>query len=171
MNLISKFYPLLSVFLVSLLLISNPCQALVSDMNAALLIDAKSADYNFKTGVDTYSGDVKIDQGSTHIRADKVITKKDSRNRIDEAVAYGNSQPAHYWTLPNRKEPVIHAYAKIIKFYPTTSNAVLQDNVTMRQGNNTFQGQLIYYNGEDQTIILPPSKNGRAVITYHPEKS
>lgn len=145
--------------------------ALESDNRAKLHIVADSGTYNFKTGIDVYEGHVKVDQGTTHITADKLITKKNNRHKIEEATAYGIETLAHFWTLPKLGEPEIHARAKIIKFYPLQMNASLEHDVTVTQGENSFQGEVIHYNSNEQTITLPASLNGRAVLVYNPEKS
>jgi lipopolysaccharide transport protein LptA len=112
---------------------------------------------------------VQIDQGTTHVTADRLTTKTNDKHQIQEAIAYGISDLAHFWTTPAAGEQVVNAHAKIIKFYPITSNATLQGEVTVAQGENNFQGQLIHYNMNDQTIIVPETKNGRAVIVYNPD--
>ncbi|MBX3709205.1 MAG: lipopolysaccharide transport periplasmic protein LptA [Gammaproteobacteria bacterium] len=144
--------------------------ALDSDSLEKLNIVADSGTYNFKTGIDVYEGHVKIDQGTTHIAADKLITKKNNQHKIQEATAYGIQELAHFWTLPKQGEPEIHAQAKIIKFYPIESNVSLEHDVHVTQGKNSFQGELVHYNSHDQTIIVPSSTNGRAIIVYNPDK-
>lgn len=143
---------------------------LESDKKEKVYILADSGVYNFKTGIDIYEGNVKIDQGTTHITADRLITKKNDKHKIKEAVAYGITKLAHYWTLPNQKDPEIHAHAKIIKFYPIESKVTLEKNVLITQGENSFKGELIHYNRNDQTITVPATANARAVIVYNPEK-
>lgn len=145
--------------------------ALDADRKEKLNIDAASVIYNFKTGVNQYEGPVKIDQGSTHITAIRLITKNNLSHKIEEAIAYGDATTlAHYWTLPKLGEPEIHAYAKVIKFYPIESNVTLEQDVHVKQGENSFKGELIHYNGSDQTITIPASTTGRAVMVYNPEK-
>jgi len=144
--------------------------ALDDDSKAKLNIVADSGTYNFKTGVDVYEGHVKIDQGSTHIIADKLITKKNNQHKIQEATAYGIHDLAHFWTLPKLGEPEIHAYAKTIKFYPLENNVSLEHDVTVTQGENNFKGELIHYNSNEQTITVPAISNGRAILVYNPEK-
>ena len=144
--------------------------ALDSDSKKKVNIEANSVIYNYKTGVDTYEGQVKVNQGTTHITADRLVTKSNSHHIIQEATAYGEETLAHYWTLPKIGEPEIHARAKIIKFYPIESNVTLEQDVHVAQGENSFQGELIHYNSNDQTITVPASKNGRAVIVYNPDK-
>lgn len=159
------------LFLTSICLsMHSHCFALDSDRSARLNIIADSGIYNFKSGVDVYEGHVIVDQGTTHIRADKLVTKKNNHHKIEEATAYGTQALAHYWTLSQSGEPEIHARAKIIKYYPIVANVTLQYEVHVTQGENSFQGELIHYNSNDQTITVPASTNGRAVLVYNPDK-
>jgi lipopolysaccharide export system protein LptA len=144
--------------------------ALDSDRKEKVNVEADSVVYNYKTGVDVYEGHVKVKQGTSHITADKLITKSNNQHQIQEATAFGLQELAHYWTVPKIGDPEVHAEAKIIKFYPLESNVTLEQNVYATQGENSFQGELIHYNSKDQTITVPAAKNGRAVIVYNPEK-
>lgn len=144
--------------------------ALPEDNKEKIYIVADSTNYNYKTGFTVYEGHVKVDQGTTHITADRLTTKMNAQHKINEAIAYGLHEPAHYWTLPKTEDPEIHANANIIKFYPTDSNVALEQNVIVTQGENSFQGQLILYNRNDQTVIVPASNKGRAVLVYNPER-
>lgn len=143
--------------------------ALPQDRKEKLHITADSTVYNYKQGVNFFLGHVQIDQGTTHITADKLTTKAGNGHHINEAVAYGVENLAHFWTTPKAGDKEMNALAKIIKFYPLTSNATLQGDVLVTQGENHFQGQLIHYNMNDQTIIVPETKDGRAVLVYNPE--
>ena len=144
--------------------------ALPEDKQQKVYIVSDASIYNYRTGISVFEGHVRIDQGSTHITADRLITKNNDQHKMQEAIAYGFTTLAHYWTLQKPDAPEIHAYAKIIKFYPLNSNVTLEENVLVRQGENVFRGQLIHYNKNDQTIIVPPSKDGGAVLVYHPDK-
>jgi lipopolysaccharide export system protein LptA len=144
---------------------------LESDKNQKVFIVADSGVYNYKTGIDIYEGHVVVDQGTSHITADRLITKRNQQDhQIREAIAYGFTTLAHYWTLPNEKDPELHAKAKIIKFYPIESKVTLEKNVFVTQGENSFKGELIHYNRDNQTITVPATANARAVIVYTPEK-
>lgn len=151
-------------------LFTSTLYALQEDSKEKIYIVADSTIYNYKTGVNIFIGNVKVDQGTTHIRADKLITKNNTQHKIHEAIAYGLKDLAHYWTLPKLGDPETHARAKVIKFYPIESNVTLEQNVVVVQGKNSFQGELILYNRGDQTITVPASKNGRAVLIYNPDE-
>jgi len=143
--------------------------ALPTDKNQKVHIVSDSWTYNYKNGSSLFEGHVKIDQGTTHIIADRLITKNNTQHKIEEAIAYGIDSVAHYWTLPKINDAEIHAFARVIKFYPISSNITLEKDVTVKQGENSFQGQLIHYNMNEQTIAVPASKNGRAVVIFNPD--
>jgi lipopolysaccharide export system protein LptA len=152
------------------LFLSCCCFALPSDSKEVIHIVSDEWTYNYKTGVNEYTGHVVIDQGTTHLTADRLTTKSNAHHKIQEAIAYGLNQPAHYRTLAKMGDTEMHAYANIIKYYPIESNVTFEQNVTLKQGENSFQGQLIHYNSYDQTIAVPERVNSQAVIVYNPDK-
>jgi lipopolysaccharide export system protein LptA len=155
--LLAFFFPLISV-------------GLPKDKSAPVHIIADSSIYNYKTGVNHFDGHVKVDQGTTHLTADRLITLNNDQHKMQMATAYGIGELAHYWTLPKVGDPEVHAHAKIIKFYPIESNVTLEQDVVVTQGENSFQGQLIHYNSNEQTITVPALDKSRAVLVYNPDK-
>lgn len=143
--------------------------ALPEDDKEKVYIVSDRSNYNYKTGINVFEGNVKVDQGTTHLTADKLITKSNDQHKIKEAIAYGIEKPAHYWTLPKVDDPELHTYALIIKYYPMDSNVIFEKNAVATQGENSFQGQLILYNMKDEIITVPASNNGRAVLVYNPD--
>lgn len=144
--------------------------ALEEDTHSKIYIQSDACIYNYKTGASVFTGNVHVDQGSTHIIADKLTTKSNNQHKIHETIAYGITNLAHYWTLPKVGDPEIHAHAKIIKYYPIDANVTLEQTVKVDQKDNNFQGELIHYNLNNQTITVPASKNGRAVLVYNPDE-
>lgn len=143
-------------------------QALQSDSLEKLHITADSTTYNFKTDTTLFSGHVIANQGSTHLTAEKVITKANAKHDIQEIIAYGHGKTqAHYSTLPRPNDQAMHAFGDIIQYYPLSANVTLHKHVTVLQGENSFQGELIHYNMNEQTITVPPSPKARAVIVYN----
>lgn len=145
--------------------------ALVEDNKEKMVITADSSIYNYKSGYTVFEGHVKVDQGTTHLTAAKLTTKTDMNHHLQEAIAYGVNELAHYWTLPKQGDPEVHAQAKIIKLYPVKSNVALEQNVVLTRGADHFEGELIIFNRDDQTIVVPQKQNTRATLTIYPEKS
>lgn len=144
--------------------------ALQEDNKQKVLIKGDSALLNYKTGVNIFKGNVIVDQGTTHVTADRLVTKNNNQHKIREAIAYGISKPAHYWTLPKLGDHELHAHAKVIKFYPIDSKVTLEQKAIVTQGDNSFQGEIIFYNMGDQTVNVPATKGGRAVMIFDPDK-
>jgi lipopolysaccharide export system protein LptA len=138
--------------------------ALPNDGEKPMKIVADASLFNYKTGVDTYEGNVKVDQGTTHLLADKLVTEKNEHHKIVSATAYGTLHLAELTTLPSMDAQILHAKSSVIKFYPSTSILILENNVVVTQGENSFHGSLIIYNMKEQMVAAPASKNGRATI-------
>jgi lipopolysaccharide export system protein LptA len=160
---------LLIILLSTLLSFLTSAHALSNDRYEKMYITADASTYNYKTGTNSFVGHVNVTQGTSHVTADR-LTTKNNNHKIQEAIAYGTQELAHYWTQPKNGEEPMHAHAKIIKFYPLQDNVILESDAIVTQGKNSFQGQLIFYNIKNQTINVPPSKNGRAVLIYSPDK-
>lgn len=127
-------------------------------------ISADSTFFNYKSGQNTYEGSVKLIQGTAILIADKVTTKNNAQHKLQEAIALGTTHLAEYTSITKPTDPPFVAKAKVIKFYPITSTIILEGDVLVKQGENTFQGPIIIYNTKDQTIAAPASKVGRATI-------
>jgi lipopolysaccharide export system protein LptA len=138
--------------------------ALPEDSKQPMNIVSDSTLFNYKTGQDIYEGNVKVDQGTSHLTADRLITQKNNQHKIISAIAYGIKTVAIYTTIPKQGDLVMHAEAKKISFYPPTSTVVFENDVTVTQGENNFHGQHIIYNMQDQIVAAPASKNGRSTI-------
>lgn len=165
-------YPYLKycyIILVGILLPIIP-YALSSDSQQPMQIIADSTLINYKSGVNTYEGNVKINQGSTHLTADRLITKTNSQHKMEIATAYGLKKLAEYTTIPKSGDQQFHAKAKIIRFYPPKSTIELENDVIVTQGENSFHGAMIIYNMKDQTVTAPALKNGRTTIIIEPKQ-
>lgn len=168
-------YPLLKLRYIRLLffiLLFSPLTlfALKTDDQQVVHINSDGSTFNYKTGTNLYEGHVKIVQGTTHLTADRVVTTNNNNHKMEQAVAYGLTQLAEYTTIPKPGDPVLHAKAKIIKFFPIKSIVYLEGDVIVTQGKNSFQGPVIVYNMKDQIVTAPPSKTGRATIIIEPSQ-
>jgi|SRR5688572_14946041 len=143
---------------------------LSDDREQKLHIKADSTTLNYKTGVTLYEGHVIIDQGTSHLLADRLITKRNAQHKIEEAIAYGFKNLAEYRTTLKSGDETLLAKANVIKFYPLKSLAILEGNALVTQGKNSFQGPHIIYHINEQTIIAPSSKEGRATLIIDPNQ-
>lgn len=161
-------FQVLKLFFIILLSLST-AMALTTDEQQPIHIAANATQYNYKTGKNIYEGDVKITQGSTTLLAERVETQNNEHHKIEAAFAYGKNKLAEYSTIPKPGDALFKAKANVIKFYPPKSLIILEGNVMVTQGENSFQGQQIVYNIKDQTITAPELKGVRSTIVIQPD--
>ncbi|MFC3907657.1 lipopolysaccharide transport periplasmic protein LptA [Legionella dresdenensis] len=149
----------------------NLAHALPEDRQQIAQLSADNADLNQQLHQGEYTGNVQFDQGTTHLRAEKAITKGNEQNKLTYAVAYGNKEnPAHFWTKTAADKPELHAYAQEIKYYPEKNLVELVGDARVIQGENSFSAPKISYNTLKQHIVSESSATARTVIIFHPEK-
>ncbi len=161
------------IFLLLLsLCVNGQVFALPEDRQELMHLKADSADLNQSTHRGVYSGHVELDQGTTHVRAVEAITEGNEKNQLIKAVAKGSKKDqAHYWSLPDKDKPEVHAYADSIYYLPEKHRIELIGNARIVQGNNSFSAPKIIYDTEKQHVITQASGNQRTTIIFHPEKS
>jgi lipopolysaccharide export system protein LptA len=163
--------PLLSSLIGCLIMILPlTASALTQDTDKTMHINAGSTLFDYKNGLDTYQGDVTVTQGSTRLAADKLTTQKNSSHKLAEVIAYGYAHPANYWSVPKPGDKEFHAQAQVIKFYPIKSLVMLEGNVVVTQGENSFRGPIIIYNIKNQIVSSPASPKGRSTIVIEPKQ-
>lgn len=145
--------------------------ALDSDQQQQLLISSDTADLNSQTGVGVYTGNVTIDQGTTHVRGDKV-TSYSANNKITQIVAEGGGkQQARYESTIDPNKPPLIATADIIKFFPDKNYAILLGHAYVQQGANSIAGEHLEYDLTNKilkSITAPSSKAVRTRIVIDP---
>ena len=151
--------------------LSPAIHALPEDSKAPLYVRADAADINQTSHKGIYTGNVTVDQGSTHIRAAKAVTEGDAQNQIKKAIIKGDATTqAHYWTLQSKDKSELHAFADTICYYPKSHQIVLEGHASVVQDQNKIEASTIRYNtqtqhmstpfqGEQTTISIQPNNN------------
>jgi lipopolysaccharide export system protein LptA len=149
---------------------TNIAQALPEDKQAVLEIRSGQVKFDQKNHCGIFIDQVELDQGSTHVRAFKVITETNEKNALRKAIMIGNiDQPAHYWTLMSQDKPVLHAYADRIEYYPEDHIIKLIGQAHIEQGTNSFSATTITLNTETQKVQAKSQKDKRTLIIFHSE--
>lgn len=143
--------------------------ALDTDKNEPLYVNADTVSIDNKTGLSTYEGNVVVNNGSTHLTAQRATVQVDKNNQIEEANVYGNdTAQAHYWTLTDLKKPEMHAYADHITLFPKKHLIYLIGHAKVNQGADSYAAPRIEYNTETQHVFSAKSNQGQTVIVIHP---
>lgn len=167
---------LLKLLLVTLL-VPSLSYALQSDQTKKLYIRSKSANMNRTTGIGIFTGNVVIDQGSTHVTGDKVTTINDKNKKLKEVIIEGlHGNFAHYKTLTEVKKPALYATARTIKYFPQKHYVILLKDANIKQGTDTIDGQHLEYDIEKQVlnstaVTSKKGLNSRTTIVIQPDGS
>src|SRR5260221_12812282 len=100
------FQPLKVNFFLILFFLPILAIALPEDNEQMMYIVSDTSTLNYKTGVNIFEGNVKIDQGTTHLTADRVVTQSNDHHTMESAVAYGIKQLAEYITVLKKEDPL-----------------------------------------------------------------
>lgn len=153
------------------LLASAQCNALTSDREKSIHIQADSAVVDDKQGMSTYKGNVVVDQGTLHITADQVqITSKNNEVVKVVASASPNSDHlAHYRQLPdNSKEPV-KAEARQITWLVKQRKLQLEGDARLRQSKeSSFSGAVIHYDANKGTVNAQSNEHSPVETIFKP---
>lgn len=159
------------LLMMALFFLHSTLFALESDKHALMQVSADTADLNQLTHFGVYKGNVEVNQGSTHLRANKAFTQSDKNNKLKFAKAFGDHAiPAHFWTETDEKKPPLHAWALEIRYFPEKHLIVLLGNARVEQGEDSLSAPKITYHTEKKLVTSHGDKNTRPVIIFHPEK-
>ena len=128
---------------------SGSALALPDDREQPIRITADQALRDEKQGFTEYTGNVRMDQGSLHIEADK-ITIYHVEEEADKIVAEG--APAHMQQQPEVGKGLMHARANIIEYYKAEDRVHLRDNAQVEQDGSTVAGDTIDYFITEQLV-------------------
>ena len=156
-----------NILLLLLMIIPISSLALSSDQKKTAYLNSDRAHYNRTTHISTYIGHINFKQGTTHLKAEKlVIYDNQNTNKVYKIVAFG--QQAHYSTLPDGKQDMLNAEANTITYYPAKKIAILHGDGEITQDGDKLTGPHIEYNINKQTILVTPAKKNLATIILQP---
>lgn len=134
-------------------------------------LKAASADLNLITYQGVFTGDVELDQGTTHVRAARAMTYGNKNNQLTHAIIYGDKdKQAHFWAIPDPKKAPMHAYADIIYYYPERHTIELIGHAKIEQGADSFSAPSIFYDTLQKRIVSKSNDTQRTTIIIHPGK-
>lgn len=149
--------------------------ALPSDKNETIRGSADNLTVDQKNGVATYTGSVKIQQGSLVISADSIVIHTSPDSSVEKMIATGN--PARFQQQPEKDQGVVTAAAKQITYTPNNEHLLLVEDASVEQNGAVMSGPHIDYdlvkevmkaagsngtsgNGQRIEIVIPP-KSGK----------
>ncbi|TGD72105.1 lipopolysaccharide transport periplasmic protein LptA [Mangrovimicrobium sediminis] len=152
------------------LLWANLAHALPGDKELPIRIEADSALRDENKGITQYEGNVKLDQGSLHIEADRLIIQHqaDDARKIE---AYG--RPAIMRQQPDVDKGVITARGLTIEYFREEERVLLTDEASVEQDGSIARGDVIDYDIPNKLIQVGPKQgdNGSRVHVIIPAQT
>ncbi len=146
----------------------TPAQALPSDQNQPVSLEADRATYNERTGITTYTGNVLITQGSIRIEADSIVVNLTSNRSIKDATAKG--RPARFQQQISSDKGLARGEGQSVLYDAQAGLVTLTGNALLSQDGARFSGNSIRYSitqgdiealGNTQNrvkIVIPPNQ-------------
>ncbi len=137
--------------------------ALSSDRDQPAVIEADDVEFDFRTGVRTYRGNVSVVQGTLEINSDKLIVNyKDGK--MQDATAWGN--PARFRQRPDGKQADVIGKGKKILLNEVKNTLTLYTKASLKQGSDTAHGEIIIYDmAKDKLRVKGAASTTRAKKT------
>ena len=143
--------------------VSQAAFSLSADSDEPAQIYADDIEFDFKTGVRTYIGNVTVEQGTLLIFADKLVAYYDKDGNPTTANAWGN--PAKFKTQQDGKDTDTVGIGDEIIYDLLENTLTLLQAAELTQGFNTARGENIVYNMETDKLSIKGGQRGAQIAT------
>ncbi|MBK1647529.1 lipopolysaccharide transport periplasmic protein LptA [Rhabdochromatium marinum] len=147
-----------SLFLLGLVA-TEPVAALDSDQEQPLFIEADAVELDEKTSQSLYIGHVDVQQGSLHIRADRVEVEHHDNRQPRLIIAIGD--PAHYRQMTEDSSEPLLGRAQRMEYNADRNEITFIDQALLTQGQDRFSSDRIVYNRAMERVTAGTSAQGR----------
>lgn len=155
----------------ALLLAAVDCNALTSDREKSIRVQADSAVVDDKSGLSTYTGNVVVDQGTLHITADlvQIVSKGNEVIKVVARSKDNSDRLAHYQQLPDNSQQIVQADARQITWLVNERQLQLEGDAKLRQTrDSSFSGAMIHYDAINGTVNAQSNKQSPVETIFKP---
>jgi lipopolysaccharide export system protein LptA len=135
---------------VLILSLSGQAQALSTDRDQPVQIEADQANIDDIKRITVYLGNVKVTQGSMEVQADKVTLNYDTDKNVELIIAEG--KPVKFKQRPDNRDQDIQAFAQRVEYHVKNQILNLSANAEIRQGQDSFKGDKMVYDVQRSTL-------------------
>jgi len=157
----------LRIGLVSACLYLPQAQALPGDRDQPIRGEADNLVVDQKNGIATYTGSVKLQQGSLVISADTIVVHTRPDSSVEKVIASGS--PARFQQQPNKDQQVITATAGKITYTPDQEHLLLVEDAAIEQDGQVMKAPRIDYDLIKE-VLKAKQENGARVDIFIPTK-
>ena len=170
---------LLAAFLlpVILLLWAPACFAERADRNVTMHLEADQVIMDDAQQISTFTGNVRLSQGTLLIRGDKIIVTQD-KDGFKHAMAYGHT--AEFRQKREGLDEYVEGYGERIEYDMRTDTVNLYDHARLKRDQDEVSGEHITYsaktevfqvNSNDANSMNGPPERVRAVMQPKTKKA
>ncbi len=139
-----------SVVALGLLFTHNVVNALATDVEQPIEIEADFAELDDQAGRTTYTGNVVVVQGTMRMTGDKLIANFDEDRQLIDVHVEG--KPAYFKQTPDGGKQEIEGEGLQIEYNQKKSLLYLIDKASLKQGERVFEGYRINYDTKRSII-------------------
>jgi lipopolysaccharide export system protein LptA len=139
---------LIAIFLLpALLLLWAPaCFAERADRDKPIHLEADQVILDDAQHISTFTGNVRLSQGTLLIRGDKIVVKED-KDGFKHATAYGN---AEFRQKREGLDGYVEGYGEFIEYDARSEILNLQEKARLKRGRDEVSGDNITYNAKNE---------------------
>ncbi|MFB9137552.1 lipopolysaccharide transport periplasmic protein LptA [Vibrio sp. AK197] len=154
---------LLHLSLMACLMVSSSAMALSTDRDQPVYIDSDSQQLDMQSNKVTFTGDVKLKQGSININADKIIVTRGAKDgAIQEIEGYGNLATFSQLTDDGK---TLYGEAKELYYKMADDQLTMINQAMLSQDDSVIKGSQIRYKISSQKLIADGKQSGDRVST------
>lgn len=150
------------------LLASTSSWALTSDQKQPIYINSDSQHLDMKTNKVTFTGNVKLTQGSIHLTADKLVVIRNAKTQqLQEMQGYG--KPAHF-SQKSDEGKLLKGQANTLVYNVHTDKLIMTTNAELHQDDSVIKGKVITYQIGTQNLEANSGDGQRVSTVLQPEQ-
>ncbi len=145
---------------------TSAAQALTSDTEQPIYIDSDTQNLDMKSRRVTFTGDVKLKQGSISINADTVIVTRDVQtDALKQIEAFG--EPATFSQLTDEGK-TLKGQAKELHYIVEEDQLTMINEAQLAQDESLIRGKTITYKISSQKLMADGGTNERVTTVLQP---
>ncbi len=146
---------------------SSAVNALPEDRQQPIHLEADRAQLDQNTGTSIYEGNVVISQGSMRLTADKV-TVYIQEGQLSRMEAQGTPVTLRY--KPTVDQDEVHGQSLRLDYDAKTATAVMTQNAKITQGQDTFIGERVEYQLNNNIVKASGKEGSRIQFIIQPRE-
>ena len=156
----NKLLILLTAFVASLVF------ALPEDTKQPIEIEADSVVVDETTGLNVFSGDVEVRQGSLLLLANLIQVQTDNGEVVSMIAKGSQEKPAKYIQSQENQARFIEATAETIEYDVDKGMVFLEVNASLIQGFEYFSGHRLTYDINNNRVDADSSEDGTQRVKF-----